>query len=281
HHIEHHRVVVFLDQRRDLRLQLEGARAAQEVVHLARAVLKRELDVIEAGGLERPDARFGQADAGGDEIDIETQLARLRDDELQVIARKRLAAGQTELNGSERACLAQHANPVRGLELRSNACEIGRVVAKHAVQRTAISQLQQEPQRRTGSDLGRRNRTCFTPHRAMRQRAHSRISSQFFSRAMFTNAVTSADRPWTPNAVSRSATISSTVRWPSQRLMIAPALPFSLTMPSGYKSTCAPCAGSHCSLKPRPTMGLQVVALIGSLRTAMPWRHSSATARRA
>ena len=34
-------------------------------------------------------------------------------------------------------------------------------------------------------------------------------------------------------AASRSATIAATLRWPSQRLMISPALPLSLTMPSG------------------------------------------------
>src|SRR6185312_1156798 len=271
-----------LDQRGDLRLQLEGARAAQEIVHFASAVLERQLDVIEPGGLERPDARCGEADAGSDEIDVEAQLARFRDDELQVIARERLTAGQPELNGSERTCLAQDADPVRRLELPSDACEIGRVVAEHAVQGAAIGQLQQQPQRWAGSGLRSGKHARRAAHRVKpRRSAHSRISSQFFSIAIFTNAVTSADRPWTSNAVSRSATISCSVRWPSQRLMIAPALALSMSMPSGYNSTCAPCAGSQCSLKPRPTTGLLAAALIGSLRNAVPWRHSSATAHRA
>src|SRR6185312_1171151 len=125
----------------------------QEIVHFASAVLERQLDVIEPGGLERPDARCGEADAGSDEIDVEAQLARFRDDELQVIARERLTAGQPELNGSERTCLAQDADPVRRLELPSDACEIGRVVAEHAVQGAAIGQLKQQPQRWAGSGL--------------------------------------------------------------------------------------------------------------------------------
>ena len=51
HDIQHHGVVVSADQGRDLRLQLESARAAEEIVELARAVLEGELDVIEPRGL--------------------------------------------------------------------------------------------------------------------------------------------------------------------------------------------------------------------------------------
>ena len=62
---------------------------------------------------------------------------------------------------------------------------------------------------------------------------HARSSSQRFSNAIVTNARTSSARPLVSYARSRSATISASVRAPSQRLSIAPALPFNFTMPSG------------------------------------------------
>ena len=73
HHVEHHGIVVLLDQSRDLRFQIEGARAAQKVVHLPRAVLEGELNVIQPGLLQGMQTRFVQAHAGGDEIACRTR----------------------------------------------------------------------------------------------------------------------------------------------------------------------------------------------------------------
>jgi hypothetical protein len=119
HHVEHHRIVVLLDERRDLRFELKGARAAQEIVHLPGAVLKGELDVVEAGALQRLQARLIEADPGGDEIDVETELMRSRNDRLHVIAHQRLAAGEPELHSSRGARLAQHPQPLSGGEFRA------------------------------------------------------------------------------------------------------------------------------------------------------------------
>ncbi len=46
-------------------------------------------------------------------------------------------------------------------------------------------------------------------------------------------ACTSLASSLAPKVRSRSSTMSLTVRTPSQRLMMAPALPLSFTMPSG------------------------------------------------
>jgi hypothetical protein len=56
HDVEHHRIAVLLHHARDPALQLEGARAREEVVHLAGRVLERDLDMVKAGALERGDA---------------------------------------------------------------------------------------------------------------------------------------------------------------------------------------------------------------------------------
>src|SRR5665213_3711361 len=135
HDVEHHRVVVFLDQLRDFRLEFESARTAQEVVHFAGAVLERQLNVIETCTLQRLQACFGQSDAGRDQIDIEAQRMCFGNDEFQIIAHQRLAAGQLQLLRAERPRLAQYAYPVFGSEFCSCAREIDRVVAKHTVQR--------------------------------------------------------------------------------------------------------------------------------------------------
>ena len=151
HHVQHHRIAVLADESGHLRLQLEGARAAQEIIQLARAVLERQLDVIEPGRLQRAHARLGHADAGGDQVDVEPERVRLRDDRLEVLAHQRLPARKPELHRAQGARLAQHADPVLGPKLRPGFGKVRRVVAEHAMQRAAVGQLQQQPKRRPGS----------------------------------------------------------------------------------------------------------------------------------
>src|ERR1700730_16382249 len=69
--------------------------------------------------------------------------------------------------------------------------------------------------------------------------------------------------------------MSATVRTPSQRLIMAPALLLSLTMPSGYRSTCASCAGSHCRRMPWAIAGRAVAgtSVTPSLRTSVRHGH--------
>src|SRR5690606_37284683 len=210
---------------RRIRVQSERARAAQEIVHLARRVLERELDVVEPGLLERLDALLREPYPGRDQIDVVPEPMRLRDDLLEIVARERLTAGKPELHRAERARLVQHANPRRRIELGPDVGHVRRVVAEHAVERTAIRQLAEEPQRRScrfrcAARIGRRG-------------AHSSTSSHCRSTASATNASTSAASPAVAYVRSRSPTISPSVRVPSQRLMIAPALPLSFTTPSG------------------------------------------------
>jgi len=52
----------------------------QKIVHLARGILERELDVIEPRGLERADSCFIEADSGSDEIGVVAEAMRMRDD---------------------------------------------------------------------------------------------------------------------------------------------------------------------------------------------------------
>ena len=147
HDVEHHRIAVLLDHARHPALQLEGARAREEVVHLAGRVLERDLDVVEPGALERRNAPLVQPDARGDEIRVVAEAPRLGRERLQIVAHQRLAAREAELGGAELATLAQHAQPVLGRELVAVRGVVDRVGAIHAVQRAAVGQLREQPER--------------------------------------------------------------------------------------------------------------------------------------
>jgi hypothetical protein len=99
--------------------------------------------VVEPPFLERADARLVESDARGNQIRVVTKTASLRDQDFQIVTQQGFAARKSELNRAQRAPFAQHAYPVVGGELRAMGHVIDRVVAEHAVQRAAISQLRQ------------------------------------------------------------------------------------------------------------------------------------------
>src|SRR6185369_3818757 len=192
-------------------------------------VLERQLDMVQTGLLQARDALLVQADARRQQVRVVAQPARFGDEDLQVVALQRFAARESALHGAEGARLAEHAQPILRRQFGFVAREVDRVVAEHAVQRTAIGQLGQQPQRRTDAGILRD---------FVRRSAHAN-STQRRSCAMRRNASTSASSPVVAKRCSRSATIASTGALPLQRVRISPALPLSLTMPSGYSNTWA------------------------------------------
>lgn len=145
HAIDHRRVVVGLGQAGDLLLEFEGAGVGDQVVGFARRVLEGKLDVVEAGGLEGGQARLGEADAGGDEVGVEAEAAGFADQDLDIVAEHRLAAGNAELRGAHGAGLADDAEPFVGRQFRPGLGEIDRVVAEGAVQRAAVGDFGEQP----------------------------------------------------------------------------------------------------------------------------------------
>ena len=91
-----------------------------------------------------------QADAGRDEIRVEAEPVRLGSDLFQVIAQQRFAARKPELDGAERARLVQHTQPIARRQLARMLRKVHGVVAEHALQRTTIGQLEEQPQGRAG-----------------------------------------------------------------------------------------------------------------------------------
>ena len=61
HHVEHHGILVLLDELGDLGFQIERSRAGQEVIHFPCRILERQLNLTETAFLESGNAFFGQA----------------------------------------------------------------------------------------------------------------------------------------------------------------------------------------------------------------------------
>ncbi|MNZ86543.1 hypothetical protein D3C78_1053640 [compost metagenome] len=130
-------------------------RAGQQVVHLLVAGLETDLDVIETGLLEVADFLLGEADAGGDQVGIETQFAGLGNQFGEVLAHQRLATGKAELRRAHLSCFAKHLDPLFGAQLFALLGEIQRIGAVRALQRAAIGQLGEQPQRQADLGFGR------------------------------------------------------------------------------------------------------------------------------
>ncbi len=149
HAIQHHRVLVLLDQLRNFLLEIESAGARQEIVQFLGRVLEGQLDVIQAAFLEGADALFVEPHAGGDQVGVIAKLARFSNQDFEVVAHQWLAAGKAQLRCADLAALPQHAQPVLGRQLLAVGRVVHRVVAEHAVQRTAVRDLRQQPERVT------------------------------------------------------------------------------------------------------------------------------------
>ena len=147
HTVHHHGPVVLLDGASDFLLQIEGAGMAQKVVEFTGAVLKRELNMIQPCLLQTRGSGICQANARGDEVGVEAQAARFLHQLLQIVAQQRLAARKANLRSAHGTGLAHHINPFSSAQLTARVCIACGVVAKNAVQRAAICQLGQQPQR--------------------------------------------------------------------------------------------------------------------------------------
>ncbi|MND94096.1 hypothetical protein D3C80_863020 [compost metagenome] len=146
--VQHHRITVGLHRPGHFQFLREGLfRAGQQIVHLLVTGLETDLDVIETGLLEVADFLFGQADAGGDQVGIETQLARFNDQLGEVLTHQRFATGKAKLRGAHFPRFTKHLDPLLGAQLFALLGEIQRIGAVRALQRAAIGQLGEQPQR--------------------------------------------------------------------------------------------------------------------------------------
>ncbi|MDR6355735.1 hypothetical protein Q3H58_002406 [Pseudomonas psychrotolerans] len=115
--------------------------------------LEADLDMVQAGLLEFGDARLGEADAGGDEVGVVAEPARLADEFGEVLAHQGFAAGKADLGRTHLPRLGHHPEPLLGGQLAALGGEVQGIGAIGALQRTAIGDLGQQPQRQADRRL--------------------------------------------------------------------------------------------------------------------------------
>ena len=159
--VQHHRVAMRLDRTGHGQLVSESLfRAGQQVVHLLVGGLKADLDMVKPGLGELGNTRFSQADARGDQVGVITQITRGLDQLGQVLTHQRLATGETQLCSTQLTGLAEHLDPLGSAQFGTLLGEIQRVGAVWALQRAAVGQFGQQPQRRPWF------MTCFSEARS-------------------------------------------------------------------------------------------------------------------
>ena len=131
------------DPFRRLHLATETATiAADPVGHLGIDALQGQLDMIDHP-VKLAQARFGQPDARGDQIDIKPRIARRGGDLRQVAPRGGLAARQMHLQDAHLGGLTKGIGPFRRRQLALHPRQLDRVRAIGTGQRTAMRQLGQ------------------------------------------------------------------------------------------------------------------------------------------
>src|SRR5262249_31672377 len=151
------------------------------------------------------DAALVEQHAGGDEIGVEPDVVGAADEFLEVRARRRLAAGEVDLQHAHRRRLVDGARPFRRRQFLARALEIERVGAIGALQGTAMGELGQQRQRRR--DLIHR---LITP-----------LSAKSCSMLLTSRRMTSRGAL---NLAASPSTMAVTEATPSQRWTISSAL---------------------------------------------------------
>ncbi|CAH0311298.1 hypothetical protein SRABI70_04737 [Pseudomonas sp. Bi70] len=154
--VQHHRVAVGLHRAGHLQLLGEGfLRAGQQVVDLLVAGLEADLNMIQAGLFEGGDLLLGEADAGGDQVGVVAQPARFADQLGEVLAYQRLATGKADLRGAHFPRLGHYLEPLSGAQFLALPGEVQRVGTVGALQRAAVGEFGQQPQRQADRHLRR------------------------------------------------------------------------------------------------------------------------------
>ena len=123
----------------DVELLLRGTWIGADALGVLRIdVLEGDLHVIEATLDQLFEARAGQGDGGGDQIGVKAGLGGGRNDVLEVLARRRLAAGEVHLQDAHGTGLLHHRHPFGGGQFLVDALKLERVRAIGALQRTAM-----------------------------------------------------------------------------------------------------------------------------------------------
>src|SRR5450631_2765150 len=123
------------------------ARSGNPVRGAFARILKAELDMVKASFHKLRQALARKPDSRGDQVRIQTRLARALDQLSQIRARQRLASGEVKMQNAKRGSLAENPQPVGGCELFFARSQLQRIRAVYAVQRAAVRDLGNQGQR--------------------------------------------------------------------------------------------------------------------------------------
>ena len=121
---------------------------AEPVVGLLVGALEGELRMVEAGLGQFAGQLLADPDPRGDEVGVEPALRGVAGKLDDVAPRRRLAAREMDMQRAERGGLAEHALPGLRIEFPAGALERQRIGAIGTAERTAMGELDQEPDRR-------------------------------------------------------------------------------------------------------------------------------------
>src|SRR5580658_222823 len=120
------------------------------IVGLLVGALERELRMVEAGLDQFAKQLLADPDAGGDKVGVEPASRRVTGELDDVAPRGGLAAGKVHVQRPESGGLAEHALPGLAVDLGAGALKRQRIGAIGTAERTAMGELDQEPDRRRG-----------------------------------------------------------------------------------------------------------------------------------
>lgn len=106
-------------------------------------VLHAQLHMFQPGRLQLVQHWLAASDAGGDQVAVQPECARMRDQFGQVFAQHGLAAGKMRLQHAHVGGLLQQRAPACGVHFLAQRCQRDRVGAIRARQRAAVGQFQQ------------------------------------------------------------------------------------------------------------------------------------------
>ncbi|VVN15045.1 hypothetical protein PS659_04072 [Pseudomonas fluorescens] len=154
--VQHHRIALGFHRTGHGEFLGEGlARAGEHVVHRLVGGLEADLDMVQPGHLEIAYLLLGQADTGGDQVGVVAHVPGGFDQFGEVLANQRLAAGKAQLRGAHVPRFAEYANPFLRAQFLAVPGKIQWIGAIRALQRTAVGQFGEQPQRRPRQRLTR------------------------------------------------------------------------------------------------------------------------------
>src|ERR1700722_8160718 len=127
---------------------------AKAVVDLLVRALEGKLRMVEAGVDKFAGQFFAHPDPRSDEVGVEPAWRSVAGEVNNVTPRRRFSAGKMHMQRAKRGGLAEHLLPGFAIKLIAGTLKRHRIGAIKTAERTAMGELDQKPDRRSGRGRG-------------------------------------------------------------------------------------------------------------------------------